>query len=375
MQIDRYISSIDDFAPTGRVLLIYGARRVGKTTLLRNLLAKSTLKSKTVSGDDIRIQQVLGNQDFQLLAEFVSGYDLLVVDEAQNIPDIGKSLKILVDTQPDLKIIATGSSSFDLSQMVGEPLTGRKRTARLYPFSQGELLAHYNKFELREKLEEFLVYGSYPEVHLAADNRQRIEILNELVGSYLLKDILALERIKNPAVLLKLLQLLAFQVGSEVSVNELAVSLGINVRTVERYLDLLQKSFVVFKLGAFSRNPRKEITAKAKYYFYDNGIRNSIILMFNPLNLRQDSGALWENFVVAERLKYLSNNRIITQSYFWRNYQQKEVDYLEEVNGELSLFEFKLTKDTAPYPKDFAKDYEIKSFQVISRANYLDFVT
>ena len=283
-------------------------------------------------------------------------------------------MKIMVDQLPGLKIIATGSSSFDLEQQTGEPLTGRKRVITLYPLSQMELNKIHNRFELKEKLEQFLVFGTYPEVHTASNVEERIELLRDLVDSYLLKDILGFDRLRSPKQLIDMLKLLAFQVGHEVSVHELAKKVSLNVRTVERYLYLLEKGFVIYKIGAYSKNQRNEITKKAKYYFYDNGIRNGIILQFNSLDLRNDAGQLWENFLVSERQKYLQYNRLFVNRYFWRSYRQKKIDYIEESNNSLTAFEFKWGKSRPVIPKEFIDTYGVVDYDVISRDNYLDFV-
>ena len=300
------------------MLVIYGPRRTGKTTLLKNFLPKSGYKYRLDSGDDIRIQQALGSQDGAKILEYAEGYELIAIDEAQYIPEVGRGLKLLVDAREDIIIIATGSSSLDLSGKIGEPLTGRKRTLTLFPVSQAELLHDHNKYELKERLEEFLIYGSYPET-LTLDNKdEKREYLNEVVNSYLLKDILALGNIKAPKKLYDLLKLLAFQTGNEVSHNELATNLGMSGKTVTAYLDLLEKMFVVINLRGFSRNLRSEIVKKSKYYFYDTGIRNAIISNFNPPDLRNDTGALWENFMVLERLKAQHYQKIHSNNYFWR---------------------------------------------------------
>ena len=372
--LQRYYHEILNVLPEKKVLIIYGPRRVGKTTLLHLLLENSTLKYRIDSGENIRIMNLLGSQDFNLLREYVSGYELIIIDEAQNIPGIGLGLKILIDQFPDLKIIATGSSSFDLENQTGEPLTGRKKVIILFPFSQLELNIQHNRFEIRQLLDQFLIFGSYPEVYMADSNKERIEMLQELVNSYLLKDIMGLERLRNPKQLTNLLKLLAFQVGQEVSIHELSKTVGLNVRTVERYLVLLEKGFVIFRLGSYSRNLRTEVTKKSKYYFYDNGIRNGIILQFNNLDLRNDTGQLWENFIISERLKYLSYNRIFANRYFWRNYNQQEIDYIEEVDGKLIAYEIKWNKNKAKIPNEFAKEYKIKELRTINRDNYLDFL-
>ena len=373
--ITRYYKKLENILPEGKVLIIYGPRQVGKTTLINLLLAGVSLKYKIDSGDNIRIRNILGSEEFLMIKEYASGYDLIVIDEAQNIPGIGTGLKIMVDQIPGLKIIVTGSSSFNIEQEVGEPLTGRRKVINLFPLSQLELMAYHNRYELKEMIGQFLVFGSYPEIYTAGSDGERIELLQELVGSYLLKDVLGINRLRSPRQLLDLLKLLAFQVGQEVSIHELAQKVGLNVRTVERYLYLLEKGFVVYRLGAYSKNLRSEITKKAKYYFYDNGIRNGIILQFNALDMRNDTGQLWENFLVSERLKYLHYTKTFANRYFWRSYKQKEVDYLEEINNLLFAYEFKWGKKQARLPAEFSNAYAVKEFNSINRDNYLDFIT
>lgn len=372
--LPRYYEQIKDLIPDGKVLIIYGSRRVGKTTLLNNILSASGLKYKIDTGDSIKLHQILGSHDFDLLTEYVEGFDVIAIDEAQEIPGIGKSLKILVDQFPGLKLIATGSSSFDLSQKIGEPLTGRKKVMKLFPFSQGELLLHYTKFELRNSLQNYLIFGAYPEVVTSKTKQERVEILDELVHSYLLKDILALDRIKNPNTLFNLLKLLALQVGSLVSVNELAKQLHIDGKTVNRYLDLLEKTFIIFRLKAFSSNPRKEISKKSKYYFFDNGIRNGIIMQFGPLDLRNDIGQLWENFMISELYKKNAYLKLFQQFYFWRNFNGKEIDLIVEKDGVLKACEFKWKKDMGRLPNDFKKKYGTPEYHIINRKNYLEFL-
>ena len=372
--LKRYYKQINQILPGGKALIIYGPRRVGKTTLLNILLEDVKLKYKIDSGDNIRVRNIIDSEDFQLIKEYAQGYDLIVIDEAQNIPGIGKGLKIMVDQIPELKVIATGSSSFSIQQEVGEPLTGRKKEIILFPLSQMELKEYNNRYELKQQLQDFLIFGSYPEVYTSEKRNDKIEILQELVNSYLLKDILAFERLKSPKQLLNLLKLLAYQTGQEVSINELATHLGLNVRTVARYIDLLEKGFVIFSLGAFSRNLRNEITKKSKYYFYDNGIRNGVIMHFNNLDMRNDIGQLWENFLVSERLKYLHYKRIFTNRYFWRTYQQKEIDYIEEKDGKLFPHEFKWKKAKAKFPAEFKEAYHAADLKIINTDNYLDFV-
>ena len=354
---------------------MYGARRVGKTTLLKDFLSHSKLKYRIDSGDNIRLQHVFESQDFEALSDYVEGYELIAIDEAQQIRNIGMGLKILVDQHPSLRIIVTGSSSFDLSQSVGEPLTGRKKTVVLYPMSLLELGALYNKQELSEQLENFLRFGLYPEIITTKSKKGKMEILRELVDSYLLKDILSLEKIKGSRQLLDLLKLLAFQIGNEVSFTELATQVRLDVKTVARYLDILEKGFVIQRIGALSRNPRKEVTSKAKYYFFDVGIRNAIISQFNEIGDRNDTGNLFENFIVMERQKTNAYKQRISQTYFWRTYDGQEVDVIEEQNGRIHGYEVKWSPGKkARTPTSWKTTYPDALLTLINRENYLPFI-
>ena len=374
MKLPRFYQNLENYLENGRVLLIYGSRQVGKTTLLTEFLEKTNLKYKLASGDDIRTQEILSSQDFSKILQYVSGYELLAIDEAQRIPNIGLGLKIIVDQKPDISVIATGSSSFELAGQTGEPLTGRKKTLTLFPLSQIELSNIYNDFELIEKLPEYLIFGGYPAVLTKENKEDKIVILNEIVNSYLLKDILELEKVKGSKTLLDLLRLLAFQVGSEVSLSELGRQLAIDSKTVARYLDLLEKSFVLFNLRGYAKNLRKEVTKKSKYYFYDNGIRNAIISNFNDLNLRDDVGRLFENFLVSERLKNQSYNKIFANNYFWRTWDKQEVDWIEEREGKLFGFEFKWTESKSRSLKSFMDNYGNTETKTVNRENYLEFI-
>jgi len=371
----RACEPLDGHIRPSRVLLIYGPRRVGKTTLLQNFLAQTTLKYKLDSGDNIHTQQILSSQDFNQILGYVEGYELLAIDEAQNIPNIGMALKVIVDQVPGIRVIATGSSSFELAGQVGEPLTGRIRTLTLFPMAHCELRAEFNRFELSEKLTDFLIYGSYPEVLLASSRSERIEIISEIANSYLLKDILGFGRVKSSRTLLDLLKLLAFQIGSEVSLNELATQLGVEVRTIQRYLDLLEKAFVIIRLTGFSRNLRQEVTSKVKYYFQDTGIRNALIAQFNSPDQRNDLGQLWENFIVMERLKYRTYAGIPANMYFWRTYDQQEIDLVEEREGRLFGYECKWSpRKLISAPRIWVEAYPEAEFSVIHPRNYQDFV-
>ena len=371
----RSYEPLSEYLQAGKALLVYGPRRVGKTTLLQNFLKSTHLKYKLDSGDNIRTQQLLGSQDFSQILAYVEGYELLVIDEAQNIPNIGMAVKIIVDQRPDIRVILTGSSSFELAGQVGEPLTGRKQTLTLYSLSHSELLSSYNRFELNEKLEDFLVYGSYPEVIQASTYKQKVEAITEISNSYLVKDILAFDRVKNSKVLLDLLKLLAFQVGSEVSLSEVGTKIGVDYKTVQRYLDLLEKAFVVIRLGGFSRNLRNEVTNKAKYYFLDNGIRNSLIAQFNGISQRNDIGQLWENFIFIERLKHRTYQSIYANMYFWRTYQQQEIDLVEDRDGKLHGYEIKWSLSKTPKaPHQWAETYSNSSYTIVTPDNYQNFI-
>ena len=340
----------------GKVVVIYGPRRVGKTTLIQHYASTLSQKPLMVTGEDIATRDYLESQSLEKLKTFVGHTSLLIVDEAQYVKKIGLNLKLLIDHVPGLSIIATGSSSFDLAHQTGEPLTGRKYTLQLLPLSQMELQQVDPPHQLRAKLESRLIYGTYPEVVLSESNESRELYLRELVSSYLFKDILQLEDLRHADKLIRLLQLLAFQIGSDVSISELGTQLSMSKNTVERYLDLLEKVFVIYSRRGFSRNLRKEIAKSRRYYFMDNGIRNTLINNFNPLSLRDDVGALWENFIVTERLKRDQYIPRSVSSYFWRTYDQKEIDLIEDSGGLLKAFEMKWSPTvTCSVPKSWKK--------------------
>ena len=359
-----------------KVLILLGARRVGKTAYIKNYLSsipKSTYLQ--LNGDDLDDANLLKERSVSNYNRLLANINLLVIDEAQNIPDIGLILKLIVDTIEGIKVIATGSSVFDLSNKIGEPLVGRKNTIYLFPFAQMEFSKQENHKETINKLEERLLFGSYPELEQYPDWKDKINYLKEIVNSYLLKDILIFEGIKQSNKILDLLKLIAFQVGQEVSLQELARQLGISKNTVESYLDLLSKVFVIYKVPGFSRNLRKEITKSNRWYFIDNGIRNAIINNFTRLENRTDVGALWENYLAAERIKNQNYKEKTVSNYFWRTYDQQELDWLEEENGILNGFEFKWNDNRkVKIPTAFAKAYPDARFEVISKQNYLDFI-
>ncbi len=372
--IPRYIQNLDELLEPGKAVVVLGPRRTGKTTLVNHYLQSTKFKYRFETGDDLRVSELFESGNFTRIKEFAAGFELVVIDEAQKIRNIGQGLKILTDYVENLRLLITGSSSFELLGQIGEPLTGRKITRTLFSVSQLELLAQQNRYDLRESLENYLIFGGYPEVVTAEDKQSKINLLNELLGSYLLKDILELDRVKSSRLLLDLLRLLAFQVGNQVSLSELANNLHIDYKTVARYIDLFEKSFILFSLGGYSGNLRSEITRKCKYYFYDNGIRNALISNFNPLEMRNDAGALWENFLFMERLKMRSYKNIHTNIFFWRNYDQKEIDLIEEREGKLFAYEFKWGTKSVKPPRKWIEEYTGSDFEVINRENYLDFI-
>ena len=369
-----HLKNIPKFLKARKVLVIYGARRTGKTTLLEQFVKTIDKPYLFVNGEDIVIQDVLSSLSIEKLKDFIGEKRILIIDEAQTIPMIGKNLKLLVDHIPKIKILATGSSSFELAQNVGEPLTGRKYVLTLFPLSQMEISATENFYETQSNLENRLIYGSYPEMIVMRDNAMRQMYLRELVGSYLFKDILQFEGIRRADKLSKLLQLLAYQIGKEVSHTELGKQLGMGKNTVERYLDLLEKVFVIFKLQGFSRNLRKEISKMHRYYFVDLGIRNALINNFNALNLRNDIGQLWENYLIIERIKKQEYQQIFSNNYFWRTYDKQEIDFVEERDGELMGYEMKWQKGKSKIPKTWLESYSNASFEVISKSDYLEFI-
>ena len=357
-----------------KIIVLYGPRQVGKTTLVRELIRDLPYKSLSVNADELLYQTVLSSRDLAQMKLLVEGYDLLFIDEAQRIPDVGINLKILHDALPSLKIITTGSSSFELANRTKEALTGRTWTYELFPISLGELQQQQNAFALQQRLDELLRFGSYPDTLQLPNAADKARYLRELSSAYLYKDILEMASIRYAGKLRKLLQLLAFQVGSEVSPNKLANALGMSKDTVNTYIDLLEKAFVIFRLSAFSRNLRKEISKMDKIYFYDLGIRNVLIDNFQPLDLRADTGALWENFLIVERRKRNAYSDQFASTYFWRTYTGAELDYVEEQDGQLAGYEFKLSSKTAKEPASWAATYPGASFQVINRTNFLPFV-
>lgn len=358
-----------------KVSVLLGARRVGKTELLRKIYESKKDDALWLNGEDENVETLLAERSVANYTRVLQGKTLLIIDEAQYIPDIGRKVKLMIDEIKPLHIIITGSSAFDLSQQAGEPLVGRSITYMMYPIAQMELGATENILITKEKLPERLIYGSYPEVLLTESLKEKREYLTELVNTYLLKDILAFEDLRNPQKLKDLLVMIAYQVGSEVSLDELGRHLQMSKNTVEKYLDLLSKTFVVYKRGGFSRNLRKEITKSSRWYFYDNGIRNALISAFNPLAIRQDTGMLWENYILSERTKYNGYTGRHVNSYFWRTYDQQEIDLIEDDGNHISAFEIKYSRKKTKIPAAFAKAYPDAGFETISKENYETFIT
>jgi predicted AAA+ superfamily ATPase len=360
----------------GKVLVLYGPRQVGKTTLANDLLNLIPLRSRFVNADELIYREPLSSQNRQRLGEVLGDAELLVIDEAQRVPNIGINLKILVDSFPQAIIIATGSASFELANKISEPLTGRTLTFHLYPVSYPEIRQTMGTLEARSQLERWLVWGGYPAIVTTGEPASREKLLGELVGAYLYRDILELEGVRRSGKIVDLLRLLAFQVGREVSVAELATALMLNRQTVERYLDLLEKVFVIFRVGGFSRNLRKEVTKNSRYYFYDNGVRNSLIQNFNPLKMRDDIGQLWENFLTIERRKANQAAGRLVNSYFWRTYDQKEIDCIEEHGGRLYGYKFKWGEQPIRRATrtEFSAAYPGSSLQAVDRENFEAFL-
>ena len=372
--IKRIIASkIKNYINTNKVIIILGPRQVGKTSLLKEVFKNKDKDTVWINGDSIDERSLLEQESETRYKSLFNKTKLLIIDEAQRIKNIGLNLKIIHD-QLNLKIIATGSSSFDLANKINEPLTERKLEYNLYPLSFEELANHHGLFEEIKNLPNRLIYGAYPEVVTNQGNQK--EILQNLTSSYLYKDILEWSMIKKSDKLLKLLQAIAFQIGNQVSYNELANTVGLNKETVENYIDLLEKSFVIFRLHSFSRNLRNELKKSKKIYFYDNGVRNALISNFNSIELRNDVGALWENYIVSERIKYASYHQIYSNTYFWRTKTQQEIDYIEEREGKLFAYEFKWnTYKKVKIPKSFITAYPNAETKIITPKNYHEFIT
>ncbi len=358
-----------------KVLLLFGARRVGKTVLVEHIMRNFSGKTLLLNGESMDTVRLLDDRTTANYRQLFSGIDLLCIDEAQHIPDIGMKLKLIIDEVAGLRVIATGSSSFDLQNMAGEPLVGRSTQFLLTPFSIRELVEATSRVEYMQRMEQRIVYGHYPELESIDNEKLRQEYLNDVVDAYLLRDILAFDGLKHAQKMHDLLRLVAYQTGSEVSPGELGSQLSLSRNTVERYLDLLQKAFVLFPIGGFSRNLRKEVSKSSKWYFYDTGIRNAVIRDYRPYRHRPDAerGALWENYFVSDRLKRSHNRRMGINFYFWRTYDQQEIDLIEEHDGLLTAIEMKSGSKAPSVPKAFAKAYPDAAFSVLNADNYMDF--
>lgn len=377
MYIPRYLNILQEMKP-GKTLVLFGPRRVGKTTLLTEFMQQTKQKLLFYRGDEISTQHAFDIPDSTILGAAVGQAEILIIDEAQAIPHIGQSLKIINDTMPHVAVIATGSSSFELAGQIGEPLTGRKTTRYLLPISVQELLhSEVAPAQVVDKhLSRWMIYGMYPNALTAQTTKERVEFLREMVDAYLLKDILTYQEVKGSRVLLQLLVLIAHQAGSEVSLTELGSSLNIDKNTVARYLDLFEKSYIIFRLGGFSRNLRSEVTKTAKYYFYDVGIRNAVINNFNALTIRDDIGKLWENFVIVERLKKRLYAHIYANQYFWRTWEQHEIDLVEEREGKLYGYEMKWKNKPVSEPPTWKQTYGKEArWKLITPENFLEFVS
>lgn len=357
-----------------KVVIVFGARRVGKTVLVKEILDQVNEPVLTLNGEDINVHDKLAIRSAENYKQILGSYKFLYIDEAQKIPEIGLKLKLMIDEIEGLKVIISGSSSFDIHKDAGEPLTGRKYSFNLFALSENEYNQVENSISKIDKVRERMVFGNYPELLHLPDREDKIDYLNEMVSSYLLKDILVYENIKNSQKIFNLLRLIAFQIGGEVSLQELGNQLGISKNTVEKYLDLLSKVFILYKVEGFSRNLRKEITKNSRWYFLDNGIRNAVIANFNPIESRNDIGALWENYMISERLKYQEYKRLSSNNYFWRTYEQQEVDWVEERDGSMFGYEFKWKEDKVKIPTQWKAAYPDASFEVINMDNFSEWL-
>lgn len=375
MEINRlYETIIPAKLKPNKVLVLLGARRVGKTQLINHIIKNANEKVLFLNGDDIETHNLLEIQSTANYKRILGDIKFLVIDEAQEIPSVGKKLKLMVDTIPDLKVLITGSSAFEINNQIGEPLVGRMKTLNLYPIAQIEFSKQENYLETKSNLEERLIFGSYPELSSLNNRDEKISYLKERVNNHLLRDILAFEGIKKRDKIIALLQIIAFRTGSEISLEGIGRELQISKNTVEKYLDLFSKVFIIYSVSGFSRNRDNEITKMKKWYFVDNGIRNAIINSFNPINMREDIGKLWENYLNSERIKMLHYKEIHVSDYFWRTHTKQEIDRVEEINNELSAFEYKWGKSKTKIPTEFAKSYPNASFEIINQDNYLDFI-
>jgi uncharacterized protein len=357
-----------------KAIVLLGPRQVGKTTLITGIASTLNREYLYINGDDPAIRLAWNNPSQAFINNYIGNYKVIVIDEAQRLENIGLSAKMIVDAKNDIQLFLSGSSSLEIASKVNEPLTGRKWEYRLYPLSWAEIKEHFSFAKTIPRLDDFLVTGMYPEVITNPENAK--EILTNLAGSYLYKDILESGGIRRPDILLKLLQALAWQVGNEVSYNELSQTVSADKATVSEYIDLLEKAFVIFRLNPFARNLRNEISSTRKIYFYDNGVRNTIINNFASASQRNDIGALWENFIISERRKQLAYNGFYGNTYFWRNTAQAEIDYIEEQDGKISAYELKWNpKAKVSFPKAFLTEYHPPTTQAIHRDNYWEWLS
>ena len=357
-----------------KVVVLLGARRVGKTKLIEKLIEKVNEKNIFLNGDDVESHNLLEIQSTANFKRLLGDTKFLVIDEAQEIPNIGKKLKLMVDTIPNLKVLVTGSSAFEINNQLGEPLVGRMKTINLYPISQLEFSKTENYLDTKNNLEDRLVFGSYPELSKIINREDKINYLKEIVNTQLLRDIFAFEGIKKRDKIIALLQMIAFRTGSELSLESIGRDLQISKNTVEKYLDLFSKVFIIYSVSGFSKNRDNEITKMKKWYFVDNGIRNAIINSFNPLNMREDVGKLWENYLNSERIKKMSYQENHILDYFWRTHTKQEIDRIEIKNENIQAFEYKYGKVKFKIPTEFAKSYPDASFEIINQDNYLEYI-
>lgn len=375
MEIKRYYEeTLLSLLKPNKVLVLMGARRVGKTSLVKKVITQTNENYLLLNGDDIETHNLLEKQSVANYTDLLGGYKLLIIDEAQEIPGIGKKLKLMVDSIEGLKILITGSSAFEISNQIGGPLVGRMKSLHLFPLAQIEFDHHENRIQTQSNLEERLVFGSYPELTSIQSRKDKASYLKEIVSNHLLRDILAFEGIRKREKIISLLQKVAFRTGNEISMEAMGKELQVSKNTVEKYLDLFSKVFILYSMNGFSRNRDNEISKMKKWYFIDNGIRNAIISDFSSLNMRADTGQLWENYLNAERIKVMHYKEIDIEQFFWRTYSMQEIDRIEEIEQQLSAYEFKWGKKKPHIPTAFANSYPNATFNIINQENYLEFI-
>lgn len=374
--IERHIrKKISSQLSRNKAILILGSRRTGKTVLIKEIYKSKKETALFLNGEDPTVKAQLNNITSTQIKQLLGNSKLLFIDEAQKMNKIGNTVKLMLDENPNLCVVLTGSSAFDLKNQFGEPLTGRKITHFLYPICQLEQSTTESMMDTLNKLENKLMYGGYPEVFSYQQKNEKIEYLRELVNDYLFRDILTFDGIRQSTKLQDILKLLAYQIGKDVSNEELGKQVGLNRLTIEKYLDLLSKVYVIFKVGGFNRNLRKEIRKTSRWYFFDNGVLNTLLTNFSGLSTRRDVGQLWENYVISERIKYLTYTGQFVNTYFWRTYDQQEIDWIEEQDGQLTAYEIKWKEKNIKPPAAWAKAYPDSIFKIIHRDNYLDWIT